>query len=283
MRKKRRKRDPLSNLMGDHRTERRRGRIRTWRQLWNLATCPSLLSWSLLSWQQLVSNLSEHKGEDCEWPLAGGPLRSRQDNGSLPPSGPAGDRRLTAVKAPSSISFSSENWSGLLEARLYFIPFHLSLLFSLSSAFETVNEFCTLTAFLPSPSPQLHKPLPSVLCSHRGSTHSTASPRFLPCAAEAQHRQGCSWRLPGPSAFPRASPLLLWPCTLCPPGSAAFGVNLSPFSLYLQSMSSSPKTHPDASASHLVSSGTFYPIHFCGHHADRSCWREISWSKIPPI
>lgn len=72
---------PLSNLMEDHRTERGRGQIQTWRQHWDLSTCPLLLSWSLLSWQQLVSNLSKHKGEDCEWPLSGAPLRGRQNNG----------------------------------------------------------------------------------------------------------------------------------------------------------------------------------------------------------
>lgn len=122
---------PLSSLMEDHRP---RGGgpppPQTWRQLWNLSACPLLLCRSLLSLQQLVSNLSKHKGEPL-W-VATQPAvlwGAGKTMGSLPPSGLKG---TGSDSSEGPTAFSSKDWSGLLEPKLYFIlAFECITLFAL--------------------------------------------------------------------------------------------------------------------------------------------------------
>ena len=126
---------PLSNLMEDHRTEWRRGQIQTWRHFWSLSTCLLLLSGSLLSLQQLVSNLSEHKGEQL-W-VATRPAvlwEAGQTVGSLPPSG----RRGQEVNESHCLQCQEMKWSPSGKTEFHpclwvyccICPLHLELLMS---------------------------------------------------------------------------------------------------------------------------------------------------------
>ena len=146
--------------MEDPRTEGRRGQVQTWRQLWSLCTCPSPLSWSLLSRSNLVLISPSTKESDCKWPLGRGPWSSGQTMGFLPPSRAEGGRKLTSVKEPLPSIPGTEVVSWRQDC-ISFWP--ISLLFCLSSTLRVVNEFFAFADFLPSPSP--HSMTPSSLSS----------------------------------------------------------------------------------------------------------------------